>query len=265
MMKRYSETQEPKTSSLPEETSPVLSVLLQLLGGDRQTANLISQLSVSFELLEFQLGDVIINLSNPPDNTVRDEQKAQYFYLVCQGKVRLLSSEPEKQREVSTQSLIEGETFGADTLFSQTILPYWAKAATSVRVARISIETLQPWLEKLPKLKEHCLTTTYQRQTLIFFKTLTELKSLPSYRLENLLPYLVEKQVAAGERLSQVTPESAGRFWLHCGQLQSQTLTLGSSWGYPNPTPKEAVAQTALWVYQLPSEYWETAVRSRLY
>jgi ATP-binding cassette, subfamily B, bacterial HlyB/CyaB len=261
MMKRYSEMQEPKeTSSLSGDTSPVLSILLQRFGGDRQTANLISQLSASFEILEFQLGDIIENLANSSDNTVRDEQKTQYFYLICQGKVRLLSTEPEKQRELPTQSLTEGETFGSDALFSQRTLPYWIKAATTVRVARIASQTLQLWLEKLPKLKEHWQSAAHQRQALIFFKTLTELKSLPSHSLEKLFPYLVEKQIATGEMLSQATPESSGRFWLRSGQIQSSILTVGSAWGYPNGTPKEAVAQTKLWVYQLPFENWETAV-----
>ncbi|MGH2413204.1 MAG: cysteine peptidase family C39 domain-containing protein, partial [Microcystaceae cyanobacterium] len=181
-------------------------------------------------------------------------------YLVCQGRVRLLSLDTDKQREVSTQLLTEGETFGADSLFcGEDVLPYRAVAASKAQVARISLEKLKPWLERLPELTEQWFASAQQRQRSLFFKTLTVLRSLSSQRLQQLLTYVVEKRVAAGEFLSQATPSEAGHFWLRSGQIENHPLEIGSSWGYPNATSKVWVAQTELWIYQLPKQDWEAA------
>ncbi len=253
-MKQDSETQKIQPSMTREEASPVLPLLLQHFSGDRQVAELLSDLSKRFEICELDLGDPLVSLPSDKKNTVPDEQKTQDFYLICQGKVRLLSFDPQKRREVTAQLLAEGETIGADSLFCESILPYRAIAATErVRVARISADKLQPWLEKLPELKENWLAAAKNRQALLFFKTLTEWRSLSSHRLHNILPYVVEKKIAAGESLDE-----EGHFWLLSGQIKDRPLEIGSSWGYPDASLAGAVAQTDLWVYQLAQKDWDT-------
>ena len=81
------------------------------------------------------------------------------------------------------------------------------------------------------------------------------MRSLSSHRLQQLLPHLEERQILAGTNLAEA---SLDRFWLHQGQIQNQSLDIGSSWGYPDSIPDDWVAQTDLSLYHLPKQNWET-------
>ena len=250
-----------------EKTGDSLPVVLNLLRLVQADTKLASNFSQAFEIREFQLGDELINYSiaASTENGVKSKKEIQGFYVVCQGRVRLLSSDANQQRQVSTMVLEAGEVFGADELlYSYETLPYRAIAASAGQVAYISVVNLKPWLEQLPNLQEYLQQQASQRQCLIFFKTLTELRSLPSHQLRQLLPYLVEKQITSGELLSVATPPSSGRFWLRSGLFQSnlaefQPLIAGQSWGYPDLKPADWIAHSDLVVYQLPKEHWQEA------
>ncbi|NJM90376.1 MAG: cyclic nucleotide-binding domain-containing protein, partial [Hydrococcus sp. RU_2_2] len=235
-MNRYSPTRE-------TEASLVLPFLLQFSNGDLQTIELLSDLEHNFKLEQFQLGELAFSLPNPLEKTVPNEQNNESFYLICQGRIRLLSFDPEKQRDVPTQLLCEGETFGGDALFTQTSLPYKAIAATdSTCVARISTQQLQSHLERLSELKDNWCDEAKKRQALIFLKTISEWRSHSSHRLQNLVPYLNEKKIAAGESLARVTPSDAGHFWLINGRIDNPTLVPGKAWGYPDATPENGTS-----------------------
>jgi hypothetical protein len=60
---------------------------------------------------------------------------------------------------------------------------------------------------------------------------------------------------AIGLSLITATPATQGRFWLADGTTTSPLI--GDSWGYPDATSPDAIAQTDLLVYHLPSEEWE--------
>ena len=216
-------------------------------------ASELAELNQLFEGLEFNLGDALARIEKPLNQSI---DKPQYLYLIVQGKVRLLGFDQHKKREVSLQLLSAGDSFGGEPLLSEDFLPYRAIATSQVQVARIALQELQPWLERLPSLKETCLQATKKRQRLIFLKTLTELRSLPSVHLQQLCLYIQEKQIAAGESLAQATPAEAGRFWLRRGQLKSEQLKVGNAWGYPESTPAKCDAQTDLLIYQLPKQAW---------
>jgi ATP-binding cassette subfamily B protein len=259
-MKSHSEIQEPKPAITREITSAILPLLLARVKEDPQTTLFLSQLCNQFEICELKLGDILKTLSNQSKNTVPNEPNNNDFYLICQGRVRLLGFDPQKQREVPTQLLAEGETFGADSLFSQVVFPYRAIAATdTVYVARLRTEKLLSWLTQIPELKNNWLDEAKKRQALIFFKTLTEWRSLSSHRLQSIFPYLIEKKIVAGEPLAQVAPAHAGRFWLLDGRVENPALEIGSAWGYPDHTLEGAVARSDLWTYYLPQEHWDTA------
>jgi ATP-binding cassette subfamily B protein len=217
---------------------------------------LLNYLNQQVELLEFQLGDRLLVYPDFSPNSVVDEQNSQQFFWVCGGKLRLLSFDAYKRREVSTHILTEGSTIGGDSLWCGTCLSYSAIAASEVRVARISLAKLQPFLKKLPELQTKCRTEARERQQLIFFKTLTELRSISSHRLKEISPYLVEKQIAAGEPLAGTDGET-GRFWLRRGQIKEQKLEIGSSWGFPAQIPQNWQAETDLWVYELSRSNWQ--------
>ncbi|MBW4647665.1 MAG: peptidase domain-containing ABC transporter [Kastovskya adunca ATA6-11-RM4] len=244
-----------------------LQRLLPPLQSTPDSPKLLSNLSQDFEFVEFQLGDSIDSIPTGSQNSAYSEQSQPYFYIICQGRVRLLSFDAQKQREVSVQVLTEGEIFGGEAYFCQEEwLPYQAIAASPVQVARISLDALRPWLEK-PELAANWRASAHNQQRLIFFKTESDLcgesvslgRSLTSHQLQQLLPYLVEQRIQAGAALAQATPAKAGRFWLRRGQIDGQSLPEGSSWGYPADTPLTGIAQTDLLVYQLPAEHWETA------
>ncbi|MGK7917047.1 MAG: ABC transporter transmembrane domain-containing protein [Prochloraceae cyanobacterium] len=233
----------------------ILPLLLKTVQLPPNQEKLVSDLGKSFEILECQLGECLSSLANDREK----EDNCQYFYLIVQGRVRLLSLEQDKQREVSVQLLGEGEAFGGDSMFGDSPLSYRAVAASQVTVARIERQQLQPWLERIPELKQKWLEVTQIRQRLLFFKTLTLLGSLSSQRVQQLLTYIEEKKIAAGSKLAAATPSEAGRFWLRSGQIKGQPLTPGSAWGYPEATPADWSAKSELRLYWLPKQDWEKA------
>ncbi len=243
--------------------------ILSILGLEKTDTNLSSEFNQAFDISEFQLGDQLHNyhLPNPLEHFVPREQNEPnngWFYIVCQGRVRLLSENFIKGRKSSALVLEAGETFGAETLFCDIPELSSAIASSAGVVARIAIADLEQWLERLPALRDYLQKQAIERQCLIFLKTATELRSLPSLTLQQLLPYLVQLQIEAGSSLAESTPADLGRFWLRTGEIHSREdtstpLAVGQSWGYPNQTPEDWTAQTDLVVYKLPVEHWEVA------
>jgi len=245
---------------------PYFEVILNFLKLILKDSSVALKFSKDFEIIDFQLGDALANYNSAPvlGNSVHYEQSQGNFYIVCQGRVRLLGFDRKQQREVSTLVLEAGETIGTENLFANEPLLTRAIASSAVQVAQMPITKLEPWLEQLPSLREFLHQQAMQRQCLTFFKTSTELRSLPSYQLQQLLPYFVETQVKSGQSLLEVASLNNGRFWLRHGQIQSPSgenspPTVGQSWGYPQPIPSDWIAQTDSLVYYLPREHWETA------
>mgnify|MGYP001770937264 CR=1 FL=1 len=204
---------------------------------------------------EFQLGDDLAELAIARQT----ENHFDFLFLICQGRVRLLGFDPKLKREVSTQLLIADQTFGVDHLFHNQPLPYRAVAASAGLVASIHLDDLKQWLQRLPNLQRYLQKITCERQTLIFFKIATELRSHTSHSLRQLLPYLEQTKISAGSNLIEATPPSKGRFWLRCGKIlsatpENQPPQVGEGWGYPHTTIPDWVAKTELLVYHLPQE-----------
>ena len=229
----------------------VLSWLLKQSSFTRDRAAIVKQLSQEFEIAEFQLGD---SLMVHPGSLDEEPSGSQHFCLVCEGRLRILGFNLAKQREVSTNLMLEGATFGGEFLWGRTFFPYRIVAASRVRIARIPLAKLKPFLTKLPELDRQWRASTQQQQKLIFFKTLTELRSLSSHRLKQLLPYLEAQKIPAGKRLK--TEEPIVRCWLRYGQIRDRTTQLGDSWQYSGVT-SDWIAQTDLLIYQLPQRNWQ--------
>ncbi|MBD2771424.1 ATP-binding cassette domain-containing protein [Iningainema sp. BLCCT55] len=234
---------------------------------------------------EFQLGDEMVNY-----DCVELELKHQGCYIVCQGQVRLVSFDTARSRDVSISLLEVGEIYGADELFCSSTLAYRAIAASTVVVAFLPNIKLQPWLDKLPQL-QLLRDIALVRQKLIFFKTCSDVRKhteaehtkenlqrrrafkldttqktlLSSQKLKDFLSYVVEIQVSSGDLLSQSTPFESGRFWLRSGSIRNQADPsqpcpgIGDSWGYPEPSNADWIAETDLVVYKLQVENWEVA------
>ncbi|GAB4238303.1 MAG: hypothetical protein Kow00121_65240 [Elainellaceae cyanobacterium] len=223
------------------------------------------------EIRSFRLGDEIYSLqedhfSESASLSVHNEQIQSDFYLICQGRVRLLGCRAEQSRQISVRLLETDETFGADRLLLAEPIPYRAIAASPVQVICISDSALLPLLDKYPPLRDYLLGQAQQRECLLFLRTKTTLQSPASYHLQQLVPYLSEHKIKAGESIAAAG--ETGRFWLRQGVISGQQSASGSApsnvpgigdaWGYPEATPAEWVAQTDLWVYKLSSEHWKT-------
>ncbi|NEP29331.1 hypothetical protein, partial [Moorena sp. SIO3I6] len=87
------------SSSINPDPASNLSVVLQSLTLDSVDPKLNYEFSQSFDLDNFQLGDKILAYTKPElsQDSVEIEQDHQYLYLVCQGRVRLLGFDAEKQ------------------------------------------------------------------------------------------------------------------------------------------------------------------------
>ena len=220
---------------------------------NREERVILTQLAKQFEIRNYELGDQVTVQPKSSANSI-PAINSQYLFFVCEGRVRLLGFDSERKREVSTNLILEGEIFGGQSLWQESSLPYKVKAASKVQVARISLEKLKPFLPRLPKIQNKWRFAVHEQQKSIFFKTSTELRSLSSHRLKQLLPYLMEKKIRAG---TQVSVEGSNiRFWLRNGQVKSQTFKSGDSWGYSADT-KKWVAHTNLLYYQLPEANWQ--------
>ncbi|MEG4284855.1 ABC transporter transmembrane domain-containing protein [Microcoleus sp. A006_D1] len=247
-------------ASLP--TIPALEKLLEEISPE---PTLIAKLNTACEICDFQLGDEITQYQTPDNtnNLVEQAQSDRNFYLVCQGRVRLLAVEASKQQEVSATVLELGALFGTDNLLIESGLPYRAIAAGICQIARINAAKLQLVLEEFPQLQQHLQQEFQQRQWLIFFKTQTDLRSLAPHQQQllwpNLLPYLEENRITAGVSIAEHCQKSTNHFWLRSGKIQGQAPPIiGSNWGHSG-VPSDWQAATDLLIYQLSSEQWEIA------
>src|SRR4028118_1199908 len=176
---------------------PAIQKLLEEIGAE---ATLISKLNTVCEMCEFQLGDEITPYKRPDNtnNLVEKEQSYRNFYLVCEGRVRLLAVEASQQQEISAVVLELGATFGTENLFIESGLPYRAIAAGTCQLARIPASKLQLIVEEFPQLQQHLQQKFQQIQRLIFFKTQTDLRSLAPHQQQllwpPLLPYIEESR-----------------------------------------------------------------------
>lgn len=233
------------------------SLILNLLSSQSQFSSekipILELLSQEFAIQEYELGEQI-TIQPDGSNSNSSSDNEQHFFLVCEGRARLLGFDADKKREASTSLLLEGEIFGAHSFWYESPLAYKVQAASKVQVARITLEKLKPFLKKLPELALKWRIVIHEQQKLIFFKTQTELRFLSSLRLRQLLPYLTEKKIRAGTKV--VAKEKNIRFWLRNGQVKDQTLKIGDSWGYPSTTP-DWTSQTVLLFYELSPANWK--------
>jgi HlyB family type I secretion system ABC transporter len=233
------------------------AAILGLLRLVALNTNLAVDFSSFWKIQEFELGDDLTRYG-----IFGDEDSRNVVYLVCSGKVRLLGFDTTLRREVSTQLLVAEQIFGADDYFIHQSLQYRAIASSPGLIACITLNDLKSWFTEIPDLKDYLQQTTFERQTLIFFKTHTEFRSQTSQTLQKLLPNFRQIKIDAGSSLYDTIQPDQGRFWLRSGLLRTlsdtQPPVLGESWGY-SMTLATWIAKTDLLLYHLPRENWELA------
>ncbi|MEG4975493.1 peptidase domain-containing ABC transporter [Microcoleus sp. K4-B3] len=248
-----------------QASSPTLQALQKLLEEIGAEPALIAKFNTACEICEFQLGDEITQYqtADNSNNLVEEKENDSNFYLVCEGRVRLLALEASQQQEISAAVLELGAIFGTENLFIENGLPYRAIAAGSCQIARIAASKLQLILEEFPQLQQHLQQEFQQIQRLIFFKTQTDLRSLAPHQQQllwpHLLPYIEEIRISAGVSLAEHCQKSTNHFWLRSGQIQGEAPPIiGSSWGH-SELRSDWKAATNLLIYQLSAEQWEIA------
>jgi ATP-binding cassette subfamily B protein len=226
----------------------------------------------TLKVYNFRLGDEIITYP-PSTERVEDlnrsnshnQYKISDLYWICQGRVRLLCSRADRQREVSALLLESNQTFGADGLFLADPLPYRAVAASPVQIAHLSAPNLERLLSQCSSLHQHLLSQAQNREKFIFFRSLTNLQSIASHQLAAFVPAIQDQALPAATHLAEIPSVNPGHVWLRAGTIRGQAPPhVGQDWNYPPPTPTDWVAQTDLRLYYLPVERWQelAALRS---
>ncbi|WP_202951124.1 ABC transporter transmembrane domain-containing protein [Synechococcus sp. PCC 7336] len=225
----------------------------------------ISKISARLDTQDFELGEQIFASSSSPgdEGELSSDRPPDSLYLVCEGRVRLLCQQSDRQREATAAVLESGTTFGGDRLFCATLIPHRAIAASKCRVVRIPMAQLDRLQEQFPQLQKGLPYQAKQLERLLFLKSLSNLQSIPSKKLQALANLLAEGQIEAGRTLAEVAPASEGRYWLRKGQLgslspnsPSELPSVGESWGFPNTAPADWIARTDLFIYKLSKEHW---------
>ena len=239
------------TLSSLKQDSPLSFWLLKNVNWKVEEREIFLRLVKTFELTELKLGEDLIRKGNP------GQGRSDYAYLVCRGKVRLLGFSNEKNREVSIQLLSEGSIIGADELLDQASLTYRAVATTSVLVAKISIAKLQYFFTQLPTFKDYWDKEVRLRQKLVFLKCSTVFSQISGKKLYKVAPLIKEVKVSSGQAICEAAAPESGHFWLRKGKIVGHPEGLIFSWGYPRKKAPDWLAQTDLWLYQLPKSSGE--------
>lgn len=203
---------------------------------------------------KFELGDELTQYNCAEHSSV----SGGVVYLICQGKVRLLGFDAFLGKEVSIQLLHANQSFGGDNAFCDGFQEYRAVASSSGMLLQISLHHLDIWLQHYPDLFDYFSQISQERQKLIFFKTLSELRSQNTPTLQKLLAYFLKVDIDAGSLLSAAAT-AEGRFWLVSGEISSisgknRPPLVGESWGYPNSIPADLISQTDLSLFYLPKQ-----------
>ncbi len=250
-----------ESNSQCSQRSDSLSLALSILCAELP---LIHQTSVDFssELTtdRAQIGDeiTVYDTSSLSAKSVHLEQNSENFYLVCQGRVRLLAVDPGSQEEASVFVLKPGDVFGADRHFDEMALPYRAIAASDAVIARASYSRLQPLFDRYPALQERCQQRIQQQQQRIFFKSLADCRS------DNPDRWLSQVAVRS-TRILAGTPirgrDEPAHYWLRQGEIQGHAPpSPGQSWC--DPVPADWMARSDVWLYQIEARSWQTATQT---
>ncbi len=242
--------------------------------------SLLDQAGHPYQIVDFSLG---ATLPTPSSAQLSAQSRSPVhppanLSWIVRGRVRLLCTPQEQTKAVTALLLEEGDTFGAEAWLGIPTLGYEAVAATDGQIAYISADTLTTVLEDAPDWQAWLVSQAQNRERMIFLRSCTAERALPSRVLQPLLPYWKTLHLPVGTSLAEAT--GTDRYWLRQGAVSAAPTSdhgldglrhqpgvaacaqdwdlpsLGASWGYPDAVPPDWIAQTDLVVYQLPAEQW---------
>ncbi|EKQ69159.1 ABC-type bacteriocin/lantibiotic exporter with N-terminal double-glycine peptidase domain [Leptolyngbyaceae cyanobacterium JSC-12] len=238
--------------------SDTFAVVAQVLASGDQETLLSPEIRRSLSFYDLELGDELQPTENGLDQLASDRG----LYIVCSGRVRILGTGSEAQPKIPVQLLGTGSVFGADCRFNLPLM-YQAIAASAAQIAYIPATAIDSILHTRLAFRNWLQQQVFQRQTVLFLKTTTQLRTLPSSQLQELLPFIKPLPIATGQRLRSVLGEHS-YCWVREGTIQSQSQDspprVGDGFGGESGIPDGWVAATDLWVYELPQSNWDAAM-----
>ncbi|NJM47896.1 MAG: peptide cleavage/export ABC transporter [Alkalinema sp. RU_4_3] len=205
-----------------------------------------------FTLKAMQLGDIVVRSSDD-----------RSFYLVCSGRVRLVSVDQQQQRPISGQVLETGDWLGG-TLGDDRWLAYEAIAAESGSIAVLDEHHWLKLMDQIPLLSQHMQIQWQSRHRRLHLKTQTDLGRRPialsSEQIDGLIPLIEETNILSGNNIIN-SPEIQQSFgWLSDGEIEgAEAPPIGELWLGSNLSETWR-AKTDVTVNYVPESRWAEAV-----
>jgi hypothetical protein len=204
-------------------------ILEEILVASGATANSLTLHEEDFTPLDFHLGELL-----SPAQTEDISRTPDDFFLIAQGRVRLVSQHPTSGQPVPLRVLEVGSWFGGDQLlYPPGSYPYQALGAGQGRVYRVSHATLAAWIAAVPGLGNYLAEATAGYQRVAFFRTASMLQHLSGPQVRTIVEQSQDVLIPVGTQIADFCREREGLFWLRSGTIlaqQNKAPVLGEVW-----------------------------------
>lgn len=244
--------------SSAERASQLLSEVLISVG--YAPSEVITQ-ALTFEEISLKVGKNIFSAADDYDAIGADQDLASDLYFIGQGKVRLLTFDPIKQRSITSAVLEAGNWFGADDiLFPGGAIQYESVGAAEGVAYRLRVESLKELLKCYPKSEPYLSAAIHNYQRVAFLRTQPKLQYLSGKQIRDLATQAKDIRIASGSIVNHLLCESTGFYILRSGNVQDKTgraIAKGEIWQGQSPFSKQSQASTNLLVHYLPADVSE--------
>lgn len=217
-----------------------------------------------FEEIPIAVGQSLNTQVRKSPNGSNANLSSSDFFLIGQGKVRLLANSQHAQRPVTLAVLEDGKWFGGDDLlFPQASIGYEAIGASEGVVYRLDHQHLENLIERFSKLKRYLSEAIREYQRVAFFRNQSWLQHLTGKQIRHFATKVQEIEVAAGDSLHQSLEDDQGFYYLRTGELrkpQGEILRAGAHWQGQDIDWKGSQAVTDLLIHYLPTSQTEQPV-----
>jgi len=244
------------SSQLALQTGLVQQLFAEILIASGAKSDAIHVQPEAFSRLDFSLGERLFPTTNGNDAALAPRD----FYLIAQGRVRLLSQMSTGNRAITIQVLTAGDWFGADALLlPYEALPYQAIAGAAGVVYRLSEDGLVQWLNRCPQLGHYLATRTTVYQRTAFFRCYSSLNGWSGPKIRAVVKQTVDYCLPTQTSLFTFGQDKPGRFWLRSGRVlgqHPQPPQVGESWAGGHGHTSDWQAKTDLVLHYLPADAW---------
>lgn len=264
----------------------LIETLISIFPELENKTSILNSIIENFEIIQVHLGDEIANYLDTNSLKTTEHSKTEKsnlrdrFYVICQGRVRLIGLDNNTRREVCTALLEAKSSFGGDKLIGSHAIGYKAIAASAGLIGMIPWTSLEKLWQEIPAVRTYLESTIQERQIITFLKTQTELKTYSSHVLKQIAQQVHLLTTPTGANIAEITHSQPGKYWLVAGTVtapnpsstdensqsdnlqsknpqsqQPQEITSVTSWQYPQTSPVELTSQSDACIYYLPQTY----------